>query len=371
MRISIVLGTMIRGGAHRVACMQANELIERGFDVTLLLVIGSTSFPYKINEKVKVKYVMRPESLEFSTIKSKVKRKILAIPLMVRVLKNIQPDLIISHCQGTNREAIISAKFLKIPIIACEHTTYLLPYGKFARLFAYIERHFLYKLANKVTLLTSFDKENFYDNHLANAIVMPNPCPFEPSLRVLQRNRGKSILAVGDLNRVFIKGWDNLIFIFSRVSKQFPEWTLQFAGNGDVGKAYLQQLAKEHGVADKVKFLGTFSDVSTVMQDSSVFILTSRNEGFSMALAEAMSQGCACIAYDCKSGPADIITNNIDGFLVRDQSTDEMCKQLCVLLSDEEQRVSFSEQAVISSKRFSQNVIFDKWEDIINDIITK
>lgn len=360
---------MIHGGAHRVVCMQANEFIERGYDVTLLLVVGALQFPYSISPKVKIQSALTAEELEFSTLKSKIRRKLLAIPALVKQLKKSAPDIIISHCQGTNRDAILSAKFLKIPVIACEHTTYLLPYGWRGKL-AYIERRFLYKMANRITLLTSSDKESFYDDFLLNSEIMPNSCPFPSELRIHQSIRKRNILALGDLNRVHIKGWDNLITIFSEVAKEFPEWILQFAGSGDAGKEFIKEIAKEKGILNQIQFLGNVSDVKTKLQESSIFILTSRNEGFSMALLEAMSQGCACIAYDCKSGPGDLIENNVDGFLIEDQNHQKMAFKLKELLENADIRVSFSSNAVESSKQFSLEIIFDRWEKLIRQVVS-
>ena len=109
--------------------------------------------------------------------------------------------------------------------------------------------------------------------------------------------------------------------------------------------------------------------MKTLLQNSSVFILTSRNEGLPMALIEAMSQGCACIAFDCKTGPADIITNNVDGILVKDQDIKGMTQGLSLLLSREDKRNFYSKNAVNSSVQFTQKIIIDKWEEEIKEVI--
>ena len=84
-----------------------------------------------------------------------------------------------------------------------------------------------------------------------------------------------------------------------------------------------------------------------------------------------MSQGCACIAFDCKTGPADIITNNVDGILVKDQDIKGMTQGLSLLLSREDKRNFYSKNAVNSSAQFSHEVIFDKWETVIRKVIDK
>ena len=368
MKITIILGTMIHGGAHRVACIQANELAKRGYEVTLLLVVGALQFPYEISPKVKVLHALPAENLEFSSIKSKIKRKLLAYFYLIGKLKKIKPDLVISHIQSTNREGVLCCKFLQIPIIVCEHTSVNMPYGFNGKL-AYFDRRFIYKLANYVIVLTYTDHKEFYVKYLSNVGVIHNPCSFRPEIITQQEDRENTILAVGDLNRIYIKGWDNLVYIFSQLDLVNNDWKLKFAGSGDLGKEKILCLANKYNVKDKIEFLGSVRDMKSLYQKSKIFILTSRNEGLPMALIEAMSQGCTCIAFDCKTGPSDIITNNVDGILVEDQNIEKMSEKLSLLLSDEKKQMFLSKNAVDSSKRFSQDIIFDKWEKIIQQIM--
>lgn len=369
MKLTIFIGTMIHGGAHRVACIQANELAQMGYEVTLTLVVGSNIYPYDISEDVKIVELLAKEDLEFSSLKSKLRRKIISIPTMVKYLKDNKPDIVLSHIQSTNRESIISCKIASIPIIVFEHTSHLLPKGILGKI-AYFDRRFLYRLADKVALLTKYDKENFYDLYNINSIVIPNPCSFTQTHGLNQIDREKTILAVGDLNRIEIKGWDTLLSVFAKISKNYPEWKLQFAGTGDKGKSKLTQMAKNFGISDKIEFLGNIKKLNLLFQRKSIFILTSRNEGLPMALIEAMSQGNVCIAFDCKTGPADIIRNRIDGILVEDQNINEMCAELTKLLDNIGLRSQYSHEAVTKSLQFSKQRIVNKWNSLIQEIIS-
>lgn len=370
MKIVIILGAMIHGGAHRVACLQASEFAERGYDVTLLLVVGADKFPYEISPKVKIINALPAEELEFSGLRSKLRRKLLAIPCIIKLLKIIKPDLVISHIQGTNREAIISSRILNIPIIVCEHTSHHLPQGWRGKI-AYFERRYIYKLSNKVITLTEYDVDSFYGKFLKNVTTIPNPCPFDAQLLKLQEDRKKNILAVGDLNRIHIKGWDNALRVFSMISADFPDWKFQFAGAGEDGKKLLEKLASEYNILDKVEFLGSVIDVKYLLQNTSVFLLSSRNEGLPMALIEAISQGCACIAFNCKTGPSDIIINGTNGILVKDQDCVEMANKLGVLLHDVQLRSIYSSAAIESAKKFSKTQVFDRLEKIIREVTKK
>ncbi|MFM5303517.1 glycosyltransferase family 4 protein [Aeromonas caviae] len=351
-KITIIIGTMIQGGAHRIPCIQANELAKHGYDVTLLLVVDSPNRPFQLNSSVKIEYCFPYENLEGSSFISKCRRRFLAPFYIKKALKKITPDIVISHVQGTNRESILACKSMGVRVIVCEHTSIHMPYGVMGW-FAYLERRFIYKLSDAITVLTEYDYNKFYKKYHDNVIVLPNPTSFISRYEIKQELRGKTIVAIGDLNRIYVKGWDLLIPIFSEVSKSNADWRLKIAGDGIEGKIILKDLAKKYGVASKVDFLGSVQNIESLLQESSIFILTSRNEGMPMALLEAMSQGCACIAFNCKTGPADLLIHSANGVLIEDGNCREMSRYLSILVNDINMRSSLGMQAFESSKSYT------------------
>lgn len=366
-KVSIVLDTMINGGAHRIACMQANELSERGYDVSLILLSDSFTFPYEISDKVKILTCMKKEDLEFSSVISKIKRRLIGIPLLLSKFKQAKPDVVVSHCTITNRQAIICSKLVGVPVIAWEHYSHLLPTGLKGK-FSYIDRRFVYKLADKVVVLTNYDKERFYDKYHDHVMVMNNPCPFEPTIKP-QNEREKVILAAGDLNNVHIKGWDRLIEVFSNVAESHPEWSLSIAGSGENGAKFITGKAKVLGIADRVNLLGSVNNLDKVMQKSSIFILSSRYEGLPMVLIEAMSQSCCCIAFNCKTGVSEIISHSKSGLIVEDGNIDLMSLELSNLISDIHLREKLSSNGSMMTAEFQKNVVFDKLVELIEGLV--
>ncbi|MDH1223961.1 MULTISPECIES: glycosyltransferase family 4 protein [Aeromonas] len=351
-KVTIITGTMIQGGAHRIPCIQANELVKSGYDVTLLFVVDSPLRPFEIDNAVNIEYCFPYEKLEGSSFLSKCKRRLLAPFYIKKTLKKNTPDIVISHVQGTNRESIFACKLMGIKVIVCEHTSIHMPYGVMGWL-AYLERRYIYKLADAITILTEYDYNHFYKKYHNNVIILPNPTSFIARYEIKQELRAKTIVAIGDLNRIHVKGWDLLIPIFSEVSKNNADWRLKIAGGGLEGKAILSDLAKKYGVTSKIDFLGIVQNVESLLQESSIFILTSRNEGMPMALLEAMSQGCACIAFDCKTGPADLLVHRINGLLIEDGNSGEMSGYLSTLMNDIEMRSALGLQAFESSKAYT------------------
>ncbi|MCH5598725.1 glycosyltransferase [Niabella ginsengisoli] len=161
------------------------------------------------------------------------------------------------------------------------------------------------------------------------------------------------------------KGFDTLIKIWGKIASLYPDWTLDILGGGkDANFNYLQGLAYENNVSNRVQFLGRKENVAEILKNSSVFVLSSRYEGLPMALIEAMSQGCACISFDCPSGPKEIITNNKSGLLVRDQDINGMKEALISVIENENLRESLSLAAKKEVQKFDPDTIVNEWEKL-------
>jgi glycosyltransferase involved in cell wall biosynthesis len=79
----------------------------------------------------------------------------------------------------------------------------------------------------------------------------------------------------------------------------------------------LEQLAKDLKIEKQVFFHLPEKNIEEKYAESSIFVLSSRYEGFGMVLIEAMSFGIPCVSFNCNYGPSDIIKNNEDGFLAK------------------------------------------------------
>jgi len=194
---------------------------------------------------------------------------------------------------------------------------------------------------------------------------MPNPLSLVPIENLYIENREKIILAVGNVSRWKEKGFDNLLKIFLPISLTYPEWNSYIAGNGD--PEYLKDLANKLSISDRVHFLGEIKDISPLLQKCSIYALTSRHEGMPMVLIEAMSQGLCCVAFDCFTGPRDILTNNHDGIIVLDQNINEFQANLTYIIENLNLRLNLGRNAIETSKLFLPEIIIPKWQNLIEN----
>lgn len=352
------------GGAGRVISIICNELSERGHDV--YLAFDTAEISYELNNKITIIHLPHKTFFHHYTEIFKLIKDRIRIGKQIRkIAVDIKPDIIISFVEMFNAHVIISTLGLKIPVISSEHTTF----DKKRSLYESFCRFYINKLASKVSILTKSDY--FYLNkRLPNKVVIPNPLSF--SIFEGKNKKKQNVLCVGRVNDWEIKGFDTIIKIWGNIAPTFPEWTLDIAGNGnETNFNYLKQLTKENNVENSVNFLGFRKDIDQLMRESSIFCLSSRREGFPMVLIEAMSQGCASVAFNCRTGPGEIITNGISGILVQDQDAAGMENALISVMINEDLRQKLTRGGKKEVKKFDVNLIVDKWEVLFKEVLKK
>ena len=360
MKIHFIISSIGHGGAERVLVLMANNLVKNPDNEISVITLFNKKDNYRLNPSIKRERLKESPYIPFHTLRS-----IINLSRFYRTRAN-RPDIIISFITLTNLICIIVAKLFKIKIIAQEHNSYL-RYMKGRKLITKLTKEYVYKKADLVTVLTSFDLP-YYTKFGVNVSVMPNPCTFIP-IEYNSHRRENTILAVGHLDRYHHKGFDNLIKLIAPTLISNPEWKLKIAGHGSNGLEYLSKLVKIYKVENQVLFLGFVDNVSELMQRSSIFILSSRFEGLPMVLLEAMSQGMACISYNCKTGPSDIIEHELNGLLIDDQDSLKMQEKLSELISDENLRQQLSNEAIKSLEKYHISKISKLYEDLFNKLI--
>lgn len=363
MKIDFIISALSSGGAERVAALVANNLAKnKSNEISIITFYDEMETDYPLDPAINRVKLKSPKFITNYTIKNFTR--------LIKHYKNKdnRPDVIISYITLTNLLAITVAKLYSIKIIAQEHNSYLRYMDGRKRLSNFTKKY-VYKFADVVTVLTSFDID-FYEKHGVSTFVMPNPCSFEP-LKNNGHTREKSLLAVGNLTRYHHKGFDNLIELIAPIVKENPDWKLKIAGtgDGDVGLNHLKTIARDNNILDKIEFLGFIQNIAEVMHKSSIFVLSSRFEGLPMVLLEAMSQGMACISFNCKTGPSDIIEHNNNGLLIEDQNMKMMQDGLKSLINDPELRSRLSENGMKSLNKFSISHVTMLYENLIRKIV--
>ncbi|MBR5094203.1 MAG: glycosyltransferase family 4 protein [Oscillospiraceae bacterium] len=182
--------------------------------------------------------------------------------------------------------------------------------------------------------------------------------------KVLLGKKEKTLLAVGRLEPV--KGFERLLDCFVQIHARHPDWALRIVGEGSE-RERLERRIGELGLADRVTLTGRLDSagVEEEMLRASIYVMTSRTEGFPFVLLEAQSCGLPTVAYDVRVGPAAVIDPGRDGYLVPDGDGAAFAERVQTLIDDRSLREEMARAAQAYSREFSREKVARIWEDVL------
>lgn len=349
------------GGAARVVVTWANYFASLPAFKVGVLVDWPDSI-YKLDRSVDQMSVYRNCELK-SSLLNKLLRRLLYWPRLLQLIAKASPDVIVSSQRGYNWKLIFAAKILGLPCILIEHTNYQFETG----FFSFIERRLVYMVAEHLVVLSDFDYV-YYSRFISRVSIIPNPLCFAPNFKV--EGKENVVLAVGDFVRWRVKGFDLLLKAFSEISASFPDWRLVIASPVRDGMVELEEMAKSCGIpAGQVGFVVNPPCISELMKQSSVYCLSSRFEGFSLSLLEAMSQSCCCIAFDCVTGPRSLLGDGEYGCLVEAENVSMLADSMRNVLSTADIRVDYALRASHASRKYAVDALAYRWIDLFYQVL--
>ena len=343
-KILFIISSLDVGGAEKILTTLANHFSNIGYEITILIASKRGSF-FPLNRDIEVRELKR------------VKPIFILIRELKREILSINPDIIISFMSEMNILATIASKLANKPIVVSERSAYdfldIKPIWKKLR-------RVIYPFVDGLVVLTNADRDRYH--FVKNRYKIENPLILKNRHSNIKRE--KIILAVGRLNPV--KGFDILIRAFSKIKNR--EWRLRVVGEG-AEREKLEILIDKLDLKNRVELVGLVKDVEIEYKRASIFVLSSRTEGFPGVLCEAMGYGCAVISFDCPSAPREIIRDRQDGLLVESNNIEELTSKIDYLIDNPKVRDRLGFNAKKISKRFSIDMIGIKWFRVIDKIV--
>jgi GalNAc-alpha-(1->4)-GalNAc-alpha-(1->3)-diNAcBac-PP-undecaprenol alpha-1,4-N-acetyl-D-galactosaminyltransferase len=357
LRLTLVIGSLVGGGAERTLTILANAWVNHGDRVTLVTLDGQAALS-SLDERV-VHRTLDVAGLS-STLLATVANNLRRIRAIRGAVRESEPAAVISFIETTNVLTLLATRGLGIPVIVSERSD---P-GHFptARSVGVLRR-VLYPLADAVVVQT-VDAGRFFPPRVQRRLrVIPNMVLPDP--RGVRPAAGeKRIVALGRLSRE--KGFDLLIEAFARVAAGWPEWSLEIWGEGSE-RAALESLVTTKGLQNRVRLPGRTPSPQDVLGGAGLFVLASRVEGFPNALCEAMAAGVPVLAADCPSGPRDIVRDGVDGVLVPAGDSSALAEGMGRLLADATLRARLARRAPEIVERFAAEKIMGLWDGVLSE----
>lgn len=282
------------------------------------------------------------------------------------VVKTENPDVVLVSDNGL--KSMLLPYFLpkELPVIYERHVTKYATIQSTPKILQafkipHLMLYFLVRRYTKIVVLSNSEKPFWNHN---DCVVIPNFISFEPSLKSHLHN--KKVLFVG--RHSYQKGLDYLLSVWKIVEKEFPDWKLFIYGK-ETEEVPVRSWIQEQGLQHSVMLKEPIGAIEEAYAESSLLLMTSRYEGFGLVLAEAMSCGVPCVAFDCPTGPADCIQEGENGFLIPCFDVELFAVQVQKLLRDENVRLQMQDKAIRSVLKFQKEKVMHQWEKLLQDVI--
>ncbi|MBP1645546.1 MAG: glycosyltransferase family 4 protein [Bacteroidetes bacterium] len=365
-------------GMERVLTLKANYFADvLGYEIYIILTDNNDKEPYyKLSSKIKLinldinfdtnwRLPIYKRVISYFIKQIRYRRK------LKELLFEIKPDITISTLRREiNFINSIKDGSKKMGEIHFSRTYYrdMESNGKKNILRKMISKLWMFQLVRELKKLSMFVTLSSEDNYrwieIKNRTFIYNPLSFFPD-KVSDCNT-KQVIAVG--RYTYQKGFDMLIESWEYVKEKHPDWVLKIYGGGE--RKSFEGLRDNLGLEENVFLEKSTDNIIDKYCESSLFVLSSRFEGFGMVITEAMACGLPAVSFTCPSGPMDIIKDGEDGLWVENGNIKELAEKISYLIENDELRKEMGSKARINVERFKIENIAKQWVDLFDKVLS-
>ena len=361
-KITFIIGSLRGGGAERVCVTLANGLANRGYDLDLVVLgLNDAALQDSLSKKVQL-------------INLGVDHARKSLFVLARYLKRVKPKTVLSF----NRELSVIIGLVRLLFslefrLISRNITYLslAESAKKGIWFGFIVNLMIRKFYGLSDLFIAQSKGMAEDLELylgldkRKVIVINNPVTdnienFIKNKKLSNFKKENYVLCIGRLEEV--KAFHYAVEAIARLAERYPTLKLKIVGKGSL-EGELRELAAIRDVTDKVVFEGYQPEIIPYYLYAKATVLTSLYEGFPNALVESIALGTPVVAFDCPSGPVEIVQNGINGYLVRQRDVEHLAECLRKALD-----IKWDYDKVKNSAaRFSSSLILQEYIAVLTD----
>lgn len=350
------------GGTERCTVELANQLAERGIDTTIITINASNSeAKYSILPAIKI-VKFNDNKLEHS-----LKRRIKTINCLRREINTNDYDVFVVVDTFKTLlfiPLVFSLRYKHTKLISWEHFNYCSDEKYTSRWFA---RKISAIISDVVVVLSEQDCQNWKNAGCSEKKLKTiyNYSCFDSNTPQFNRNK-KKILAIGRLEDQ--KGFDFLLQIWRKIEEdqELNDWTLQIVGSGSK-EVTLHKQAEELEI-ERVEWYPFTKKIDRFYKDSSIYVMTSRMEGFGLVLLEAQAYGLPIVSFNIKCGPSEIVEQDINGYLIEPFDIDDFAAKLSKLMKTPSLLEKFTNNSQNNMEKFDKKTIIDQWVDMFNNL---
>jgi glycosyltransferase involved in cell wall biosynthesis len=352
-KVALLISTLGGGGAERVCVIIANGLVDRGWDVDLVI----------------LKKLENDRAASLSTgvnlICLGLQRARYAARSLRQYLRKVRPDVVLTF----NNEMVVAEFFASF----ARKRDYYLVHRNVTTLSSIlfhaggglrnqIRYWFIKKVLLRVDLVVNqckgMAKDTGRELSLKQSSFIYNPAGRDLNVPILERSPSTPIiLCIGRIDR---NKCIELALQALALLSDYPETEIWIVGEGEE-KENVEKFAEKLRLSSRVKFLGFQRDPEQLYKMASLVSLTSNFEGFPNVLVEAISHGCPIVAVDCPNGPSEIVVEGVNGFLVQQRTAESLASGYAKALEKDWD----PKRIVETADKFSDRKVLDQWHGIL------
>lgn len=303
-----------------------------------------------------------------------------ALRALTAILGTLRPDVVHVHTSKAGALGRMAAKLVhkRTPVVYTPHGH--LFYGYYGRIgtgLVMLAERALAPLAKRITTLTDTSRTEHLARGIGRAgqfVTVPPGIDLgrftaDPGARdAMRAELGLSDrFAVGWVGRfTAVKGPGLFVEACGSIARELPSAAFVLAGDGEL-RHETQMRAEALGIADVCRFLGQRSDVPAILNACDAFVLSSRNEGFGLAVAEAMACGTPVVAVDV-GGVREVLADGRCGLLVPPGDARALADAVLELAVNAGRRTELARPGLERAKDFDVSRMVTKFADIYEEL---
>lgn len=350
MTVFIVVDTLYKGGAGRVASLLANSMSER-HDVFMF--VKEPGINYQIHDNIR-----------YHVLKDKTKYRLFKIVRRVkdlsRYINEYKPHVIYSFgfVSKYSTFAILFSHHNNLKVIVSERSD---PNSEPPSSIMKMVRNYSFSKADVLVCQTNMAEEYYKRRIKTKTVVIPNP--ISSDLPIWKGQNSNKIVTACRLEPQ--KNIPMLIKAFSKFSKTHDNYDLEVYGDGSL-RSSIQKMIEKMNLSNRIHLMGNNTNIHELLSESFMFVLSSDNEGMSNSMLEALAIGVPSVCTDCPiGGAAMVIKDKVNGMLTPIQDVDKFCEAMLWIVENKDKLPDMSMNARKIREIQSVKTITKMWEDLM------
>ena len=345
LKVAVVLPYFGNGGAEHMVAELLSSLDLQQVLPKVFCVYGeplqNTLEQSVLNRGIEIEFIGKGKGFSFA-----------AVQKLASALKRFAPDVVHTHLYA----CLYALPWAVLNRVGMLHTFHSLPEVENRRLVRKLSMGTAIRCGAVRPVAVSLSNQRrlcaYYHLPSERVPVVPNPVNLARFQCVRAPSDQVRLISAGRLSPE--KNQALMLQAFRLALDENPDLTLTIAGSGPEEQK-LQTLCRELYLDESVRFLGHVEDVSPILAEGDVFLLSSRYEGLPIAMLEAMASDLPIIATDV-GGVRDLVSDGENGFLIPSEDADAMAKAIVRLAHDPALRARMGARSAQIAMRFDSRL---------------